>query len=68
MRRQNLYLRARFLLPGGRYQLEIDGSGIDVSAVGKGNVSGLGTGTLTADDVVLALGPVPTGATWGGAK
>ena len=55
----------RFFFPGGRYQLEIDGVGIDLSAVGNGTVSALGSGTLDADTVVLALGRVPTGVSWG---
>jgi len=55
----------RFLFPGGPYQLEIDGVGIDLSAVGNGSVSALGSGTLNADNVMLALGRIPTGASWG---
>jgi hypothetical protein len=35
----------RFLLPAGRYSLEIIGSGIDVSAVGSGVVNATGAGT-----------------------
>jgi hypothetical protein len=35
----------RFLLPSGRYTIELVGTGIDVSAVGKGLVSVTGAGT-----------------------
>lgn len=35
----------RFLLPAGRYSLEVIGSGIDVSAVGSGVVNATGGGT-----------------------
>jgi hypothetical protein len=55
----------RFLFPGGRYTLQIDGIGIDLSAVGNGSVTGVGAGTLTADTVELALGTVPTSGSWG---
>jgi len=58
----------RFFFPGGRYQLEIDGIGIDLSAVGNGSISALGAGTLTADTVMLAFGKVPTWASWGAGK
>jgi hypothetical protein len=57
----------RFLFPGGRYKLEIDGMDIDISAVGNGNVTGTGVGTLAADTVVLALGAAPASASWGSA-
>jgi len=55
----------RFLLPGGRYKLEIDGTGIDLSAVGNGNVAALGVGTVTTDANPIALGSVETDASWG---
>jgi hypothetical protein len=35
----------RFLFPNGRYALRFEGTGIDISAVGKGNVTALGLGT-----------------------
>jgi len=43
----------RFLLPNGRYSLRIDGTGIDISAVGKGSV--VATGLGTADDGTLSV-------------
>lgn len=55
----------RFLFPGGRYKLEIDGTGIDISAVGKGSVSAAGVGTLTTDAYPLSLGIAPTSMTFG---
>ena len=55
----------RFLFPGGRYTIEIDGIGIDLSAVGNGTATGTGTGTMTADTVELALGTVPGQLSWG---
>ena len=36
----------RFLLPSGRYKIELVGTGIDVSAVGRGWVSATGAGTF----------------------
>jgi hypothetical protein len=36
----------RFLFPNGRYALRFEGTGIDMSAVGKGIVSTFGLGTL----------------------
>lgn len=36
----------RFLFPGGKYTLRIDGNGIDISAVGRGNVQVVGRGSL----------------------
>ena len=38
----------RFYFPSGKYSLIVDGTGIDISAVGKGSLSGLGRGF--ADD------------------
>jgi hypothetical protein len=35
----------RFLFPGGRYTLVVDGSGIDLSAVGTGKLSAVGRGS-----------------------
>ena len=44
----------RFLFPGGRYSLILDGTGIDVSAVGTGKLTAVGKGfpddgTVTVD-------------------
>jgi len=45
----------RFLFPGGRYTLIVDGSGIDISAVGTGKLAAVGRflggddGTVTVD-------------------
>src|SRR5579862_5103401 len=61
----------RFLLPNGRYTLRIDGTGIDISAVGKGTIvaTGLGTdddGTLSADGgPPQTIGVLPTTARFG---
>jgi hypothetical protein len=57
----------RFLFPGGRYKIEIDGTGIDISAVGNGSVSAIGTGSLTADTASFTLGKVAVLAPWGSA-
>jgi hypothetical protein len=35
----------RFLFPGGRYTLVVDGSGIDLSAVGTGKLTAVGKGS-----------------------
>jgi hypothetical protein len=35
----------RFLFPGGRYTLVVDGTGIDLSAVGTGKLSAVGRGS-----------------------
>src|SRR5581483_7952660 len=43
----------RFLLPNGRFSIRIDGTGIDISAVGKGTVVAIGLGT--ADDGTLSV-------------
>jgi hypothetical protein len=55
----------RFLFPGGRYKISIDGTGINISAVGNGSVWALGTGTVTVDTGPLALGRAQVNATWG---
>jgi hypothetical protein len=55
----------RFVFPGGRYRIEIDGNGLDLSAIGNGSVSASGNGSLTADNVLLAIGRAPAYATWG---
>jgi hypothetical protein len=44
----------RFLFPGGKYTLIVDGTGIDISAVGTGKLASVGKylgddGTITAD-------------------
>lgn len=44
----------RFLFPGGRYTLIVDGTGIDISAVGTGKLTAVGKflgddGTVTVD-------------------
>jgi hypothetical protein len=44
----------RFLFPGGRYTLIVDGTGIDISAVGNGKLTAVGKfladdGTVTVD-------------------
>jgi hypothetical protein len=44
----------RFLFPGGRYTLIVDGTGIDISAVGTGKLAAVGKyfgddGTVTVD-------------------
>ena len=43
----------RFLLPAGKYVIRLNGSGIDLSAVGKGTVSATGAGSL--DDGTFAV-------------
>jgi hypothetical protein len=35
----------RFLFPSGKYTLRLEGSGIDISAVGKGSVQAIGSGS-----------------------
>jgi len=64
----------RFLLPNGRFSIRIDGTGIDISAVGKGTVVAIGLGT--ADDGTLSvnsgaaqeLGVLPTTARFSGSN
>src|SRR5579862_20427 len=61
----------RFLLPNGRYSVRIDGTGIDISAVGKGTVvaTGLGTdddGTVSVDgSPPQQIGVLPASARFG---
>jgi hypothetical protein len=43
----------RFLFAGGQFTLRLEGSGIDISAVGKGTVTVVGSGTV--DDGSLAV-------------
>jgi hypothetical protein len=61
----------RFVFPGGKYQIEVEGTGIDISAIGRGSVSARGAGniddgTLVADGgTTQRLGLHPTSASWG---
>jgi hypothetical protein len=55
----------RFFFPGGRYKIEIDGTGIAISSVGTGSVTGTGNGTLTTDTTALTLGRAPATVSWG---
>jgi hypothetical protein len=61
----------RFLFPGGRYVIEIEGSGIDISAVGRGSISALGAGTIDDGSIVAdggvsqQVGRFPVGALFG---
>jgi hypothetical protein len=48
----------RFLFPNGRYSLRFDGTGISISAVGKGWVSATGLGTAE-DGTVTVNGGKP---------
>jgi hypothetical protein len=48
----------RFLFPGGRYSLVVDGTGIDLSAVGSGRLTALGKG-LVDDGTVTIDGGLP---------
>jgi hypothetical protein len=48
----------RFLFPGGRYTLIVDGTGIDISAVGTGKLTAVGKG-FPDDGTVAADGGVP---------
>jgi hypothetical protein len=43
----------RFLLPSGRYAIELIATGVDASAVGKGNVSATGFGTFDDGSVTV---------------
>jgi len=43
----------RFLFPSGRYNLIVDGMGIDISAVGSGKLTAIGAGT--GDDGSLTV-------------
>jgi hypothetical protein len=64
----------RFLFPGGKYTIQIEGTDIDISAVGRGNVSAVGAGTyddgtlVTDDGTPLNLGRFALAASWGGAS
>lgn len=48
----------RFLFPGGRYTLIVDGFGIDLSAVGNGKLAAVGKG-LSDDGTVTIDGTAP---------
>jgi hypothetical protein len=48
----------RFLFPGGRYTLVVEGSGIDLSAVGIGKLSAVGKGSAE-DGWVTVDGGIP---------
>jgi hypothetical protein len=48
----------RFLFPGGRYTLVLDGTGIDVSAVGTGKLTAVGKG-FPDDGSVTVDGSAP---------
>jgi hypothetical protein len=52
----------RFLFPGGKYVLKIDGAGVDISAVGKGKVQVVGTG-LPDDGSISVNGSKPLSVT-----
>ncbi len=47
----------RFLFPGGRYTLIVEGTGIDISAVGNGKFSALGAGTGDDGSFTVDGGP-----------
>jgi hypothetical protein len=47
----------RFLFPGGRYTLIVDGYGIDLSAVGNGKLSAVGRGLPDDGTVTIDGGP-----------
>jgi hypothetical protein len=64
----------RFLFPNGRYVLRFNGTGIDISAVGKGAVSGIGLGTQNDGTIGtnggkgVPLGSGPTTLVFGASK
>jgi hypothetical protein len=61
----------RFLLPSGRYTIELIAVGLDASAVGKGSIVATGLGTLDDGSYTVnggkpqALGKVPTSDSFG---
>jgi hypothetical protein len=65
-------LDIRFLLPSGRYTIELIGVGIDMSAVGRGSILVTGMGTVDDGSYTVnggkpqALTKVSTGDTFGG--
>jgi|tagenome__1003787_1003787.scaffolds.fasta_scaffold20783397_2 hypothetical protein len=52
----------RFLFPGGKYTLKVEGAGVDISAVGKGKVQVVGTG-LPDDGSLSVNGAKPVSVT-----
>ena len=62
----------RFLFPNGHYTLRLDGFGIDVSAVGKGQATAIGLGTgdhgtmASNGDRAVPLGPGSSTLSFGG--
>jgi hypothetical protein len=62
----------RFLFPGGVYTLRIEGTGIDVSAVGRGSIQMTGKGSKNDGTVAVngatavPLAVAPALATYGG--
>jgi hypothetical protein len=64
----------RFLLPNGRYVLRLDGLGIDVSAVGKGQVTAVGMGTSEDGELAangakaVPVGLSPTSLSFGASR
>ncbi len=64
----------RFVFPNGHYTLRLDGIGIDISAVGKGQVTATGTGTSdngtmsTNGGKPLPLGPAAITLSFGANK
>jgi hypothetical protein len=61
----------RFLLPSGRYTIELIGAGIDASAVGKGSIVATGLGSQEDGSYIVNgarpqfLGRVPTSDLFG---
>ncbi len=50
----------RFLLPSGRYTIELVASGIDVSAVGRGTLSASASAVVSTGSLALDGGrPIP---------
>jgi hypothetical protein len=61
----------RFLFPSGTFKLKFDGSGIDLSAVGKGTLQVAGKSSLEDGTVALNGGrptPLPSVASFGGSS
>jgi hypothetical protein len=52
----------RFLFPNGHYSLRFEGTGIDISAIGRGNVAAFGLGT-TRDGTLSVDGGDPQAVT-----
>jgi hypothetical protein len=49
----------RFLFSGGSYKIIVYGTGVDISAVGKGKVTALGDATVANDGTVAVNGTKP---------